>query len=180
MPLTKPSNGSAQLHGHAGLSPTWVRERPAASPLLLYAWETAWPALRTLGDAAGDPCDGIALEYTNPQTGRSVLPTMACWIQMLRPGERLKAHRHTGSAVYYVVQGAGETIIDGCRFPWGKGDIITLPSWALHEHANPSAREAAVLFSIQDRPVLETLGLYREEVLADGDGHQPVTSVFRV
>ena len=46
------------------------------------------------------------------------------------------------------------------------------PSWALHEHANLSARDAAVLFSIQDRPVLEALGLYREEGSADNYGHQ--------
>ncbi len=179
MPLTKPNNSSAQLHGHAGLSPTWVKGHPVASPLLLYSWETTWPSLKALGGAEGDPYDGICLEYTNPQTGRSILPTMACWIQMLRPGERLKAHRHTGSAVYYVVQGAGETVIDGRRFQWGKGDIITLPPWALHEHANSSAREAAVLFSIQDRPVLEALGLYREQTLTDNAGHQVVTSVFR-
>jgi gentisate 1,2-dioxygenase len=97
---------------------------------------------------------------------------------MLRPGERLRAHRHTGSAVYYVVQGAGETIIDGCRFAWSRGDIITLPSWALHEHANRSPRDPAVLFSIQDRPVLGALGLYREKALTENEGHQSVTSVF--
>ena len=105
---------------------------------------------------------------------------MACWVQMLRPGERLRAHRHTGSAVYYVVQGVGETIIDGCRFVWGRGDVITLPSWALHEHANTSPGDPAVLFSIQDRPVLEALGLYREEALAEGAGQQAVSSTFKV
>jgi gentisate 1,2-dioxygenase len=178
VPPSKPNNASVRLHGHAGLSPTWVRERPRSSPLLLYSWETTWPALTALGDARGDAHDGIALEYTHPQTGRSLLPTMACWIQMLRPGERLAAHRHTGSAVYYVVRGAGETIIDGCRFAWGQGDILTLPSWALHEHANVSGREPAVLFSIQDRPVLEALGLYREETPAGDGGHQAVTSTF--
>jgi gentisate 1,2-dioxygenase len=103
---------------------------------------------------------------------------MSCWVQMLRPGARLKAHRHTGSAVYYVAQGTGETIIDGVRFGWGRGDIITLPSWALHEHANASTREAAILFSIQDRPVLERLGLYRQEALSADGGHQKVTSTF--
>jgi gentisate 1,2-dioxygenase len=179
VPLSKPNNASVQLHGHAGLSPTWVKERPASSPLLLYSWEKTWSSLAALGDAAGDEHDGIALEYTHPQTGRALLPTMACWIQMLRPGERLTAHRHTGSAVYFVVQGEGETIIDGCRFDWGRGDIITLPSWALHEHANRSRQDVAVLFSIQDRPVLEALGLYREEAFADHGGHQPVTSTFR-
>jgi gentisate 1,2-dioxygenase len=178
VPLSKPSNASAHLHGHASLSPTWVKERSRSSPLLLYSWQKTWQALEALRDTEGDEHDGIALEYTHPQTGRSLLPTMACWIQMLPAGRRLKAHRHTGTAVYYVVQGTGETIIDGCRFAWGKGDIIALPSWALHEHANLSPRDPAVLFSIQDRPVLEALGLYREEALAEDGGHQPVTSTF--
>jgi gentisate 1,2-dioxygenase len=129
-------------------------------------------------DIAGDAWDDIALEYTHPQTGGALLPTMSCWIQMLRPGARLKAHRHTGSAVYYVVEGTGETIIDGVRFAWGRGDVITLPSWALHEHANSSSRDAAILFSIQDRPVLEALGLYREDPFTENAGHQKVVSVF--
>ena len=173
-PLNKPHNASTRLHGHVALQPTWMKERPRSSPLLLYAWETTWKSLTALHDSAGDPHDGIALEYTHPQTGGSVLPTMGCWIQMLRPSERLRAHRHTGSAVYYVVQGAGETIIDGRRFSWSKGDIITLPSWALHEHTNLSPREVAVLFSIQDRPVLEALGLYKEEAFTENGGHQTV------
>ena len=139
------------------LQPTWMKERPRSSPMIVYAWETTWKSLQALDGAEGDAHDGIALEYTHPQTGASVLPTMGCGIQMLRPGEKLRAHRHTGSAVYYVVQGNGETIIDGRRFAWGKGDIIALPSWALHGHANLSSRDAAVLFSIQDRPVLDAL-----------------------
>jgi len=179
VPLTKPSNASVNLHGHASLTPTWVKERPQSSPLLLYAWDKTYQSLGTLRDAAGDEWDDLALEYTHPQTGRALLPTMACWVQMIRPGKRLKAHRHTGSAVYYVVQGIGETVIDGSRFVWERGDIITLPSWALHEHANRSSRDAAILFSIQDRPVLEALGLYREEPCFDNGGHQAVTATFK-
>ena len=175
----KPDNASVQLHGHVALRPTWVRERPRSSPLLLYSWERTSQSLSALLDVAADPYDGVALEYTHPQTGGCLLPTMACWIQMLRPGERLKAHRHTGSAVYYVVQGTGETIIDGRRFVWGKGDILALPPWALHEHANRSATDPAILFSIQDRPVLEALGLYREEALMENDGRQAVTATFQ-
>jgi gentisate 1,2-dioxygenase len=103
---------------------------------------------------------------------------MSCKVQMLRPGERTRAHRHTGSAVYHVVEGEGETIIDGQRFSWSKGSIIAQPSWAVHEHANTSATKDAVLFSINDTPVVEALGLYYEEDLTENGGRQHVASTF--
>ena len=178
VPATRPANASKQLHGHPHLSPTWVKEKRRSSPLLLYSWEQTDEALRALRDLEGSPFDGIALEYRHPQTGGPVLPTMACLVQLLRPGEHTKAHRHTGSAVYHVVKGDGFTVIDGQRFTWNKGDTIALPPWALHEHANTSGKEDAVLFSIQDTPVLEALGLYYEEAFSENGGRQEITSTF--
>ncbi len=178
VPLTKPNNASQRLHGNPGLNPTWLREKPLSSPLLIYSWEQTEASLHALREYQGSAFDGVALEYTHPQTGGPVLPTMACWVQLIRPGERLRAHRHVGSAVYHVERGEGETIINGVRFAWGRGDIITLPSWALHEHANLSPTEDAILFSIQDAPVISATGLYREEAYAENDGHQRVTGVF--
>jgi gentisate 1,2-dioxygenase len=174
----RPPNASKQLYGHTHLGPTWIKEKPKSSPLLLYSWDRTWEALNALRDHEGSSFDGIALEYRHPQTGGSVMPTMACWAQMLRPGEATKAHRHTGSAVYYVVRGQGATVIDGKRFDWAKGDILALPPWALHEHLNASSSDEAVLFSIQDTPVLQALGLYHEEALSEKGGHQEVTSTF--
>jgi gentisate 1,2-dioxygenase len=98
---------------------------------------------------------------------------------LLRPGEHTKAHRHTGSAVYHVVKGEGHTVVEGQRFDWRKGDILALPSWALHEHANHSKADDAVLFSIQDLPVLQALGLYYEEEHGEDGEHQKVTSIFK-
>ena len=54
-------------------------------------------------------------------------------------------------------------MIDGRAFEWGKNDIVALPSWAQHDYAN-TGDEDAILFSISDRPVLEALGFYREEL----------------
>jgi gentisate 1,2-dioxygenase len=175
---TREPSTSNRLHGNAGLNPTWIRERKAYSPLLLYRWTDAWEALTSLRSEAGDPFDGVSLEYSNPQTGGSVLPSMACTIQLLRPGERLKAHRHTGSAVYYVHRGSGVSVIDGQAFNWSEGDIFTLPSWSIHEHANSSSGEDAVLFCMTDAPVLTATGLYREEPYEKDGGHQQVTSTF--
>ncbi|HKY08385.1 MAG TPA: cupin domain-containing protein [Candidatus Binatia bacterium] len=179
VPVSRPANSSRQMYGHAHITPTWVKEKTQFSPLLLYSWEQAWQALNSLRAHEGSPHDGIVLEYRHPQTAGPVLPTMACMIQLLRPGEQTKAHRHTGSAVYHVVQGEGATIIDGQRFDWRKGDILTVPPWALHEHANASKSADAVLFSIQDLPVLSALGLYYEEAYTENDGHQMVTSSFK-
>jgi gentisate 1,2-dioxygenase len=178
VPLTKPHNDSEKLHGHASLSPTWVREKPLSSPLLIYSWENTYAALMAMQDHDGDPHEGIRLEYTHPQTGGPVLPTMACYIQLIRAGEKLQAKRETGSAVYYVERGRGETIIDGVRFEWGKGDVMVMPSWALREHHNTSASEDAILFSISDTPVLEKLGLDRSAAYEENGGHQAIERTF--
>ncbi|MCI0556570.1 MAG: cupin domain-containing protein, partial [Anaerolineae bacterium] len=125
------------------------------------------------------PFDDVALEYTNPHTGGPVMSTITCWIQMLRPGIHTKAHRQVNSAVYHVFEGHGSTIINGVRFDWEQGDMFVIPSWAWHEHNNTSAKERAILFSIQDTPVMVALNKYREEAYSENDGYQPVRDVFR-
>jgi gentisate 1,2-dioxygenase len=176
VPDRRPANSSQRVHGHPSLAPTWVKEKKPYSPLLLYSWKDAREALVAMRDEAGDPYDGLCLEYTNPQTGGPVLTSMGCAIQLIRPGERLKAHRHTGSAVYYVAEGQGVTLVDGKPFEWTKGCILAMPSWALHEHANTSKSEDAILFSINDLPTLRALNLYYEEALTEGDGHQKLAA----
>ncbi len=133
-----------------------------SSPLLAYTWARAEQALRLAAGLAPDPYDDVILEYQNPLTGEPALPTIGTRLQMLRPGVHTKAHRHTGSAVYYVVDGSGATIIDGQRFDWAKGDFLALPPWAAHEHLNDTGKEA-ILFQVNDIPALEKLGFYREQ-----------------
>lgn len=162
-PESKPVNASKALYGAGRLNPTWVKGDAKISPLLLYSWDQTLEALRALRGAEGSPHEGIALEYAHPQTGGPVLPTIGCRVQMIRAGERLKARRVTGSSVFCAVQGSGRTLIDGKPFDWEKGDIVALPSWAQHQHA-ASGKQDAILFSIHDRPVIEALGLYREDL----------------
>jgi gentisate 1,2-dioxygenase len=51
-----------------------------------------------------------------------------------------------------------------------------VPSWAWHEHGNASDSDDACLFSFHDLPVMEALGLYREEAYGDNAGHQPLAA----
>jgi gentisate 1,2-dioxygenase len=87
---------------------------------------------------------------------------MACEIQMLRPREKTRCHRHTHTAVYHAFRGRGTTWIGAQRFDWQQGDSFVAPLWSWHAHENASD-EPAILFSINDRPTLEALGFFREE-----------------
>ena len=135
-----------------------VRTGPPARHLH-YRWETAYAQLQ---DRAPDPFDDVIMEYLDPTTGRSVVPALGCYLQILRPGVRTRAHRETSSAVYHVVAGAGFTDVDGVRLEWGEGDFFAVPPRALHGHGNPGAAPA-ILYSVQDVPLLRALGFYRAE-----------------
>jgi gentisate 1,2-dioxygenase len=104
-------------------------------------------------------------EYTNPLTGGSLMPTIACFAQRLAPGQKTEAHRHTSSAVYHVVAGHGCSIAGGHNLEWEQHDTFCVPGWTSHQHANLSATEPAYLFSFSDIPVLRSLDLLREEPL---------------
>jgi gentisate 1,2-dioxygenase len=169
-----PVNDSAMIYGGPGLLPAggeaWSKPY---SPLFKYEWGPTYEALvRASKVSDGSPYDGIIMQYVNPATGGPVMKTLGAHIQLLRGGERTKAHRHTGSVVYNVAKGSGFSIVAGKRFDWKKNDIFVVPSWAWHEHANGSAGEDAVLFSFSDLPSMHALGLYREEAYADNGGQQ--------
>ncbi len=170
-------NFAERRYGAGQLKPAGERLSGLSSPLLNYKWEQTAEALGRLAQMEVNPFDDVALEYTNPYTGGPVLPTLTCWIQLLRPQVHTKAHRQVNSAVYYVFAGSGYSVIGGKRFDWTQGDFFTVPPWAWHEHANAGTAEA-ILFSIQDTPVMEALGLYHEQAYEEHNGHQPVTSVF--
>jgi gentisate 1,2-dioxygenase len=172
-----PVNDMVSKWSAPGLRPhgeTWSK---AYSPCLKYEWAPTYDALQKLSRASeGSPFDGIMMNYVNPVTGGPVMQTIGASMQMLRPGERTKAHRHTGSVLYQCCKGAGYSIINGNRFDWRARDIFCVPSWAWHEHANSDAREDACLFAFNDLPVMHALGLYREEAFKDFSGHQPIAS----
>jgi gentisate 1,2-dioxygenase len=132
-------------------------------PMLHYRWRDTYPSLQILARGSGNPHDGVALEYVNPATGAPTLPTLGCWIQLLRPGERTKTHRHTSTSIYHAFRGAGTTMINGEPFHWEKGDTFIVPLWSWHQHVNRSPKEEAILFSMHDVPILKAFGLYREE-----------------
>jgi gentisate 1,2-dioxygenase len=134
-----------------------------------YKWRDTLAALRAMA-AAGetDPHDGVLLDYANPVTGGPTMPTIQCRVQMLAPGEATRAHWHTSSTIYHAIEGEGSAIVgasaaSGEGYDWGARDCFFVPSMKWHHFVNRSKTAPAFLFSVSDRPVLESLGLYREK-----------------
>jgi gentisate 1,2-dioxygenase len=171
--VTYPVDDTTAAWANPALRPQVSGWTKPYSPLFKYEWEPTYEALRRYArTTAGSPYDGILLEYVNPATGGPVMPTIGASMQLLRPGEHTKAHRHTGSFIYQVAKGSGYSIIDGKRYDWTERDIFCVPSWAIHEHVNLSSNDDACLFSFNDLPVMRALALYREEAVKENDGHQ--------
>jgi gentisate 1,2-dioxygenase len=123
-------------------------------------------ALQRRADVApGAAGGGIVLEYTHRATGGPVMPTIACTMQLLRPGEQTRACRRVCCTNFHVVEGAGYSMVGGQRLGWEDKDVFTVPTWTFHEHVNTGDRPA-FLFSFSDAPVMKALSLYREETRA--------------
>jgi 1-hydroxy-2-naphthoate dioxygenase len=154
-------SGSTLANRSGDVRPTWERRKELHVPHR-YPWRDVEPILLGMAAEDGSPFDGIVLEYVNPITGGHTMPTISCWIQMLRPGERTRPHRQTSSGMYHVVRGAGTTTVDGVDLEWTDRDCFVIPNWAEHSFVNRSTTEEAILFSVHDIPTLEALGLYYE------------------
>jgi 1-hydroxy-2-naphthoate dioxygenase len=144
------------------LRPSW-EQRPVENFPYRYAWSEVVAALDEFAGLDGSPFDGVSLEYVNPATGGAALPTMACVVQMLRPGFVTKPRRRTTSSVYYVIEGSGRTVFADREIEWTERDTFAVPNWSWHHHVNRSARDRVVLFCVTDEPAISKLGLYREE-----------------
>ena len=114
-------------------------------------------------DASGkDGAIRNVLQYVNPATGGSSLPTIAAFLQLLPRGFSGAGYRSTDSTIYSVVEGRGTSRIGDMSLSWAPKDVFVVPSWMPVSHETD---EDAVLFSASDRPVQKALGMWRDELI---------------
>lgn len=163
-PLQSPRNRpdpSEVEYRAAGLAPARRRDRRAAAsyPMMRFPWVRTEAALRAVAEHAG--AGAIELDYINPETGESCLPTMGFTAMMIRPGSSESPPRRSASAVFHVVGGRGRTTVDGQTHRWGPKDSFSVPVFAVIEHT-AEGEEPAFLVRIHDAPLQEKLGYYEE------------------
>jgi len=85
-------------------------------------------------------------------------------LHLIMPGEVAPAHRHTQSALRFIVEGRGAfTAVEGEKTTMKPGDFVITPSWSWHHHGNESG-EPMVWLDGLDIPMLMQFGsTFRED-----------------
>jgi gentisate 1,2-dioxygenase len=135
-----------QMRPH-GLTPLWevlhalVPPEPAVRTQCAH-WR--WSDVEPFLDAAGRVITAeeavrrvLILENPGWPGASRITGTLYAGLQLILPGEVAPSHRHSQSALRFVVSGAGAyTAVDGERATMAPGDFIITPAWAWHDHGN--------------------------------------------
>lgn len=128
-------------------------------PQIRFPWRDVRQALGAL--ASVTPAhEAVQLAYVNPETGRPCLPTLGFSAQQLRAGQDFAPRRRSASSVIHVIEGQGESEIDGVTLKWAEGDTLAVPTHAQLTH-RATGRDA-YLFHVDDAPMQRALGFYED------------------
>jgi gentisate 1,2-dioxygenase len=151
------------MHPH-NLTPLWevlhalVPPQPK-TPCVPACWkyDEVRPFLMRAGDAiTAEEAVRRVLILENPQLrGQSaVTQSLYAGLQLILPGEVAPSHRHTQSALRFIVEGSGAyTAVDGERTTMHPGDFIITPSWTWHDHGH-EAEQPVVWLDGLDIPMV--------------------------
>jgi gentisate 1,2-dioxygenase len=115
----------------------------------------------------------LILENPGLKGQASITHSLFAGLQLILPGEIAPAHRHTQSALRFIIEGRGAyTAVDGERTTMQPGDFVITPSWTWHDHGNDSA-EPMVWLDGLDVPIVRLLDASFAEPGAEAA--QPVT-----
>jgi len=139
----------ARIGDHA-MTPLWevlhnlVPPQPATPCVpALWAYDQVRPFLLEAGEliSAREAVRRV-LVFENPaiRGASSITHTLYAGLQLILPGEIAPCHRHTQSAIRFIVEGEGAyTAVDGERVAMSPGDFIVTPAWTWHDHGHPGS-----------------------------------------
>ncbi|MGH8734584.1 MAG: cupin domain-containing protein, partial [Burkholderiales bacterium] len=161
------------------VTPAWISGGVGVEPkskAVPYVWH--WCDLRPQAMRAAqlvgtEQAERRVLRLHNPELeGSSASNTLVANIQIVMPGEIARAHRHSPSALRFIIEGrGGYTVVNGARIPMFPGDLVLTPNWTWHDHANDTDAPMIWLDGL-DTPLVRMLeaGFYEQY----GEEAQPV------
>lgn len=149
------------------LQPLWemrglLTKTPAVSTIP-YRWSAG--ELYKLAERSGELVpidrggDRRVLALSNPGLDGAPYISSTLWaaVQFLQPGELAPAHRHSPSALRFILDGEGVyTVLDGDPVTMSRGDLVLTPAWSFHEHHNPG-KKSMMWLDVLDLPIVAGL-----------------------
>ncbi len=94
--------------------------------------------LRSLELVTPEKAGRRVIYLNNP--GRRDVSAAVGWLyaglQVMNPGEIAHSHRHSASAIRFIMEGTGAyTVVDGHKMTLGANDFVLTPNGTWHEHA---------------------------------------------
>ena len=115
----------------------------------------------------------LILENPGLRGESKVTTSLYAGVQLVLPGEVAPAHRHTQSALRFVLEGNGaHTSVNGEKTIMRYGDFVITPPMAWHDHGNETDEPMFWLDGL-DIPLVSFLDASFAEML--GEDEQPVT-----
>ena len=115
----------------------------------------------------------LILENPGLRGSSQITGTLYAGLQLIMPGEIAPAHRHTQSALRFIVEGEGAfTAVEGEKTLMRPGDFVITPSWTWHHHGNESAEPMVWLDGLDIPLVAHFNSTFREDHRAE---EAPVT-----
>ncbi|NWK96201.1 cupin [Sphingobium lactosutens] len=103
------------------------------------------------------------LEMMDPRehypNGEGAIGTITACVQMLKPGETARPHRHSMNAVRFVIEATGgaKTVVDGKDLLMETGDLVLTPGWCWHAHVHQGS-DPVIWLDVLDLPLHRFLG----------------------
>jgi gentisate 1,2-dioxygenase len=96
----------------------------------------------------------LVLENPGVRGASRITQSIYAGLQLVMPGEVTSVHRHTATAIRFILEGEGAyTAVNGERATMHPGDFILTPSWTAHAHGNPSGAPVVWLDGL-DMPIV--------------------------
>ncbi len=126
----------------------------------IWKWDDVYPNVMEAGSLiTAQEAERRVLILENPgMRGDSrITHSLYAGLQLILPGEIAVAHRHTASALRFILHGGGAyTAVDGEKTIMEQGDFVVTPPWTWHDHGNDSD-EPMIWMDGLDVPLVNTM-----------------------
>jgi gentisate 1,2-dioxygenase len=96
----------------------------------------------------------IVLENPALRGQSRITQSLYAGLQLILPGEIAPMHRHTPSAIRFILDGEGAyTQVEGEKTIMAPGDFVLTPNWCAHDHGNTS-KEPMIWLDVLDVPTV--------------------------